>query len=272
MSFEAITQALNLPEHVTGPARMVAVVLADHMQPKPELDGAICCWPSLDTIAKKAGVSESTVHRAVRKLVEFGAVTVEQRRDGFTNRTNLYVWHPWLMDEWDDDAMIERENAARGYSRSQQSDPTEPEQNTMPEPETLPAPVTLETPKKATHSPLDGFDEWWTTYPRKTAKKTAQRAYKTALKDGATPTQLLDALNAHIAAWKAENREAKYIPYPATWLNGGHWADQPAQTAPPAPTYLNTPVVRADQTTPAETYDYDTLIARLEQGMRGLTN
>lgn len=233
MSFAALTQALNLPEHITGPARMVAVALADHMSPNPALNDAICCWPSIATIAKKAGVSESTARRAIKLLTDEGAITVEHRRDQATNRTNLYRWHPWLMGDWDDAPMRKREEEARGYSYSYHKEARE--QATTPEPTPTP-----EVPAKPAEKPADGFTEWWPHYPKKVKKLDAEKAYRAALKRGVTPKELLDGLQRQKAAWKAKGTEPQYIPYPATWLRAGSWEDE-----------LDTPAPSTDSPAPA---------------------
>lgn len=233
MSFAALTQALNLPERIIGPARMVAVALADHMSPNPALDNAICCWPSIATIAKKAGMSESTTRRAIKLLTDAGVITVEHRRDQATNRTNLYRWHPWLMSDWDDAPMRKREEEARGYSYSRHEE--ESEQVATPEPVATP-----EAPVKPAEKPADGFTEWWPHYPKKVKKLDAEKAYRAALKRGVTPKELLDGLQRQKAAWKAKGTEPQYIPYPATWLRAGSWEDE-----------LDTPAPSTDSPAPA---------------------
>jgi len=246
MSFAALTQALNLPERIIGPARMVAVALADHMSPNPALDNAICCWPSIATIAKKAGMSESTTRRAIKLLTDAGVITVEHRRDQATNRTNLYRWHPWLMSDWDDAPMRKREEEARGYSYSRHEEASE--QVATPEPVATP-----EALAKPTEKPADGFTEWWPHYPKKVKKLDAEKAYKAALKRGVTPKELLDGLQRQKAAWKAKGTEPQYIPYPATWLRAGSWEDEletpTHDTSSPAPAInpaTGKPVTRDD--------------------------
>lgn len=246
MSFAALTQALNLPERINGPARMIAVALADHMSPNPALDNAICCWPSIATIAKKAGMSESTTRRAIKLLTDACVITVEHRRDQATNRTNLYRWHPWLMSDWDDAPMRKREEEARGYSYSRHEEASE--QVATPEPVATP-----EAPVKPAEKPADGFTEWWPHYPKKVKKLDAEKAYRAALKRGVTPKELLDGLQCQKAAWKAKGTEPQYIPYPATWLRAGSWEDEldapTSATETPAPTInpnTGKPVTRDD--------------------------
>lgn len=102
-------------------------------------------------------------------------------------------------------------------------------------------PIDTAPPKKPARkdakSPVDGFDEWWKQYPKKVGKLDAKKAYRAAIKQGATPQDLLDGLQRHTANWKAKNTEPKYIPHPASWLRKGRWEDEfttpaPNQTAP----------------------------------------
>jgi len=72
----------------------------------------------------------------------------------------------------------------------------------------------------------ENFEAWWQAYPRKVARKEAARVYAAVLKrKEAEPAELLAGLHASVAAWRAEGRETKLIPYPATWLNQGRWQD-----------------------------------------------
>lgn len=80
--------------------------------------------------------------------------------------------------------------------------------------------------KKPTQKPADGFDDWWKQYPKKVGKIDAQKAYRAAIKQGATPQGLLDGLQRHNANWKAANTERQYIPNPASWLRKGRWEDE----------------------------------------------
>lgn len=75
------------------------------------------------------------------------------------------------------------------------------------------------------------FARWYAAYPRKEGKGQALKAYKAALKKVDAET-LLEA--AHDAAKRWESRERRYIPMPASWLNGERWLDEtPDSEAPP---------------------------------------
>jgi hypothetical protein len=68
----------------------------------------------------------------------------------------------------------------------------------------------------------DRFDEFWAAYPRKTAKVSARKAWTKAVKS-TDPQVILDGL----ARYRFSD-DPQYIAHPATWLNGGRWADEPA--------------------------------------------
>jgi len=67
-----------------------------------------------------------------------------------------------------------------------------------------------------------GFEKWWSIYPRKTAKASARKAYAAAIRK-VRPEILLAAVAAY--PWSPE---ARFIPHPATWLNGERWDDESA--------------------------------------------
>jgi len=66
------------------------------------------------------------------------------------------------------------------------------------------------------------FLPFWEMWPRKIGRLHAEGAWETATKL-AESEEIMAGLKLQIEAWKAEGREAKFIPYPATWLNRGNW-------------------------------------------------
>jgi len=65
------------------------------------------------------------------------------------------------------------------------------------------------------------FERFWATYPRKSAKGTARRAWGKAISkiDG-------DTIIAGAARYASDpNREETFTAHPATWLNGERWED-----------------------------------------------
>jgi len=72
------------------------------------------------------------------------------------------------------------------------------------------------------------FAEFWSAYPRKVAKRVAEKAFARLSKN--EQAAAIAALPAHCKAW--ESTEMQYIPHPATWINQGRWEDVLESTAP----------------------------------------
>jgi hypothetical protein len=70
------------------------------------------------------------------------------------------------------------------------------------------------------------FAEWYAAYPRKTDKGHARTAFKAARKKASFET-LMDGVRRF--ANESKGTEPKFLAYPATWLNGERWEDEPAQ-------------------------------------------
>lgn len=85
------------------------------------------------------------------------------------------------------------------------------------------APVKAKKAKKRNDYP-DDFEEFWRTYPRPTEKQPAFKAWKRALKNGATADEII-AGAARYAQYRAGEPE-RFTKYPATWLNQGLWVEK----------------------------------------------
>lgn len=78
------------------------------------------------------------------------------------------------------------------------------------------------------------FDLFWSAYPRKIAKKYARKAWDKLDVSDTLLTSILSSIETQTTteAWRKDN--GQFIPYPATWLNGGHWENEvggkPART------------------------------------------
>ena len=85
----------------------------------------------------------------------------------------------------------------------------------------LATPETERERETETEKKSDSFDIFWTAYPRKTAKGNAENSWKKIKPD----EKLVADIIAAIAKQKITWTDPKYIPHPATWLNGKRWLD-----------------------------------------------
>ena len=68
------------------------------------------------------------------------------------------------------------------------------------------------------------FDQFWGTYPRKTDKGNARKAWAKAVKK-----KPAGEIIAAAAAYAATKPEPKFTAHPTTWLNGERWDDELAR-------------------------------------------
>ena len=122
---------------------------------------------------------------------------------------------------------LRQDAATRGNLRPE-SNPIQSESN----PNTNPNPNPNPTRARARRE-LDGlFDQFWSAYPRKEDKENARKAFAKLEPDAELMGTMLSAIEKqkNSAQWKENG--GKFIPYPASWLNGKRWQDEvkPAST------------------------------------------
>lgn len=76
------------------------------------------------------------------------------------------------------------------------------------------------------------FSEFYAAYPRKQAKQAACKAWDKLKPDADTFAALMSALEVQKRSPDWQREEGRFIPYPATWLNGRRWEDS-ARASPP---------------------------------------
>jgi hypothetical protein len=79
------------------------------------------------------------------------------------------------------------------------------------------------------------FELLWKLYPRKEGKDVARKAYKRAIKNGATNKAIQDGIVAYRKLVASEGRDKQYIRQGGTWFNQKGWEDE-YQTELPADT------------------------------------
>lgn len=207
MSARAMFWALEI-ETLTPAQKLVLILLANHAN---EDD---ICWPSIGRLVKKANLGRATVFRALDELERSGfIIRTERHHEKGGRSSSLFT--------------LQVEVSAGVSGRPIASDP--PSHCETP-------PVSPRDPPRLTVRPLESniepirsnqspapsetaFDLWWEAYPRKVAKGSARKAYQTALKK-VTPDSLLKLTNAF-----AFDKEERFIPHPATWLNAERWLE-----------------------------------------------
>jgi hypothetical protein len=100
---------------------------------------------------------------------------------------------------------------------------------------TTPAPAPAPAPSiksaRAVASEAGGFDRFWATYPRKVAKAAAVKAWAKISPDHELTNIIVGAIQRQAQSDQWVRDDGKFVPYPATWLNGRRWEDEVAEPA-----------------------------------------
>lgn len=100
----------------------------------------------------------------------------------------------------------------------------------VPVPDPDPVPNTDPEEKEETeHVRVDGFDQFWSAYPKKAAKKDAQKAWKQTAQIRPPIDAVLEAIRRQL---EGRQWQQGIHPHAATWLRGERWNDEPEKATP----------------------------------------
>ena len=76
-----------------------------------------------------------------------------------------------------------------------------------------------------------GFETFWKSYPRRQGKGEAAKAFARIRPDDALLQTIVAAVTAQASSEQWRKDGGKFIPMPATWLNGQRWLDETTTSA-----------------------------------------
>ena len=193
MSFQAMAWAVK--QKLPSREKFILIMLANYA------DENGICWPSNGRLCDDTGMSKNTLLAGLRGLAELGIVEIIKRsEDGYTlpNKYRL---------------QIERggSNFERGVVRHLNGG------GSNSEPKPIIEPITKDS--------IVGFEKFWLACPRRIGKEAARKAYEKARKT-TSDSELLEGIRRYAATRAGQDEQ--YTVHPATWLNQGRWADEPA--------------------------------------------
>jgi len=226
--------------------KFVLVALCD------QADDEGMCFPSVPLLAARCSMSLRSVQGALRALEALGVL----KRDFRQGRSTVYRIVSGLLV-----------HAPAGSADTQPLPPAEaapeprkpcalPAQDLHHSPADLAqapaavAPITLTQPSpepSVNHQhaadagdkarPDTLFDQFWQVWPNKAGRKAALKAWQRIRPDAALLARMLAALAQAVSSPQWTQAGGRYIPLPATWLNGARWEDEPqgSQTAHGSP-------------------------------------
>lgn len=218
-----------------------------------------CAWPSRALIGERCGKDVGTVGRALKVLVDAGALTIEQRKweDSGKQRPSVYrlaVFDPRGQEpgrDIDDPerdiansrSAISRKPEARFRASKNITIRTKPEeQNTRANVcENAQQPLIEVDGLTPAANPSNGFDEFWERYPRKVGKEAARKAWAKLVKAKTDPQTIMDRLDIWLEFWDVQRNGVQYVKHPQGWMNSGLYLDDP-RIGRSAPKRSRTPV------------------------------
>jgi len=221
--------------------RVVLIYLAD------KANGAMVCWPSIQTIATETELSVRTVHSAVHQLEANRLIRIEARKRQVHHYHILRPAEPSKAANSAPKDDVDTANSA--YQEPQDlhdnaqelhvadaAEPANPAKFTCKTPQIEPANLAENPPKKeppkdspkretrrrAREPDPPGFAEFYAAYPKKKSPAEAAKAFAQQLEAGAKAEEIMAGLLHHTF-----NPVYQFIPYPASWLRDKAWKDAP---------------------------------------------
>jgi len=198
-----VMQAVWEHSKADGRARLVLLAIADHQ-------GEIGAWPSLATLAKMVNASERSVQRDIDYLQQIGELEVHYQQAPTKNhyKSNLYfVRLPGVTD------------LPSGVTNTRSGVTNTRSGVTAGVVQTLNRTIT----EPLTETERELFNEFWKEYPKKSDKRVAFKAFRSALKRAK-----FEELIAGVIAYRKQvlDVEPRYIKNPSTWLNADAWENE----------------------------------------------
>ena len=175
-------------------------------------------FPSVGKLATICRMSKRNAQDRLRELAESGELTIKKNQGPPPKFPNLF--------------MINLKHL--GVKPTAPVQPTSPVQSDVERGAVHCAPGVKPTAPKPSYNhqepPHDSFEQFWKAYPKKRAKGDAQKAWSKLKPNADLTDSILKAIEIQKISedWTKEN--GKFIPYPASWLNGKRWEDENVST------------------------------------------
>lgn len=182
------------------------------------------CFPAVAAIARKVRLKERQTQRVVNRLINDGFVIVEANKGGgIPGESRRYrIVLNRLTGVPYDTRTGDTHDTPTGAPEDADGCHFAPDRGVLDDTLTVIEPsLTV-----SRLSQPDGFDSFWVAYPKKQAKGDAQKAWKKLKPNVSLIASILKAIEVQKSSesWTKDN--GKFIPHPATWLNGRRWEDE----------------------------------------------
>lgn len=171
------------------------------------------------TVQLMTGLSKASLDRARNKLVQKGLIEYET---GTTRQAGSYR----LVSFCDQKRDQCETNAGPMPDQYRTNPETINKLNKTKQKESIPPEVKKPRSPFKSLKQQERFDEWYSQYPKKMSKGSAEKAWANIAPDDLLFKRIMVGLETSRASPKWAEEHGKYIPYPATWLNRKCWEDE----------------------------------------------
>lgn len=192
--FTKIDNQIIDDESITGYAKLVYLVISRFKDQQGK------CWPSVSTIAKRAGISERQVRYGINLLREKGYLITEFR----AGKSNLFILTPAQDAEVEEDPCTGCSPPLHRMQRTPAPPAAEQDLRTRSK-------NNISMQKKSSPDYSEDFLTFWGTYPKKEGKSEAFKTWRKLLKEGFTPDQLIEAGQRYANQCERDQTERKFI-------------------------------------------------------------
>ena len=168
-------------------------------------------YPSVPTLARKCRMKERNARYILAELVGSRELSVQTGKG--PRGSNVYKIKLASLG-------MQQGAGVQAIAGVKQSAPTPC--NTLPLPPATECSQTIIEPSVNRQS----FVDFWKAYPRKVARTDAQKAWVKLKVDSSLLAIILKALEEQSLSADWQKDGGKFIPYPATWINGRRWEDE----------------------------------------------
>lgn len=199
-------------------------------------------FPSLKRLCEITGWSRPTVDKAIVMLATCGVLVKERRFKDGVNQSNQYRLPLHLRKAANvqmetslptSEATLPTLETSLPLVRNDVSSGTQPrfhEQEPIEQDSEEQEGITPPSPSKRkrgelTEAQQDRFDRWYAVYPKKRSKLDAVKAWQKIDPDDALVDVMIAKVEEWAASWDWTKDGGRFVPYPASWLNGSRWED-----------------------------------------------
>lgn len=197
-------------------------------------DEGTSCHPSMKALATRASISERQAKRVVHSLIEDRWVEVIGNKfGGAPGQTRQYRINVKAIETGvtsvtgDKTTRVTNEAGRRVTSATGRVTSTTETGDVGVTQSTIYPPLKASTKKASAtaDATAEGFDEFWSAYPRKDGRKDAMKAWNKLKPDADLREKILSALAIQAKSAKWTERDGQFVPHGSTYLNGERWLD-----------------------------------------------